>query len=630
MKTRTTIPTANPIMILLLVMFFAGQLFGQNQENSDVPQTIQELEKEIKKVLKETNTPALGVALVDQEGPVWIAGLGKADVEKDKEANENTMFRIGSTSKMFVSLAILKLQEEGRLSLKDKVRDLVPEVEFKNKWEETAPILVEHLLEHTTGWDDFHLPEYAHNDSIPINLKDGLEFHPHSRISRWMPGTRMSYCNSGPGVAAYIVEKVSGKPFEGYIQENFFGPMGMENTTYFLSEAYQQYGATLYLEEKPQDYWHIVMRPSGSINASPKDMAKMVRFFVNRGRVDSLQLISDQSLKRMETPSTTLGAMAGMELGYGLSNYSTPFKGFIYRTHNGGVNGGLSELSYLPEYGVGYSILINAGNGDALYRISNLIREFQTKDFKAPKTNQHTPLDIEQADLSGYYTSINPRMQMSYFIERLLNVQKMWHQGDTVFTKGLLGGDAKSFLAVDPILYGSTETGKNVVARVIDPIAGEVIHIDSQVWKRTSPLLIFGQLGLGALWVLFMVSALIFGPIWFIRYKKGKISGGPNIWVRLWPLLASVFFLVFIVLVFLGLANPFELLGKVSVVSVSIMFITIGFALSAVWSIISIIKERHAKINRMAYWHAALLSGLHLMVAFYFLWFGVIGLQTWA
>ena len=97
---------------------------------------------------------------------------------------------IGSTSKIFVALAVLKLVEQGKLSLDDTLADLAPDVAFENPWEETHPIRVVHLLEHTTGWDDIHLPEYAHNQPDPVSLKEGLDFHPHSRISRWRPGSR--------------------------------------------------------------------------------------------------------------------------------------------------------------------------------------------------------------------------------------------------------------------------------------------------------------------------------------------------------------------------------------------------------------------------------------------------------
>lgn len=128
--------------------------------------------------------------------------------------------------------------------------------------------------------------------------------------------------------------------------------MGMEDMTFFLSENYMRKGATLYTGE-PQDYWHSLMRASGSINASPRDMAKMVELFINRGTINSKKLISENSLNRMETPSTTLGAKVGLENGYGLGLYSSPHKWFNYYKHGGGVRGGISDFSYLPEFQVG-------------------------------------------------------------------------------------------------------------------------------------------------------------------------------------------------------------------------------------------------------------------------------------
>ena len=617
------------ILMLSLFYLFINPSYGQEQEELNSPKTITELQIAIEKVLDETETPAVGLALVNREGPIWLAGLGKADIEKDADANENTMFRIGSTSKMFVSLAILKLQEEGRLSLKDKVRDLVPKIQFKNPWEESSPILVEHLLEHTTGWDDIHLTEYAHNNPKPVSLKEGLDFHPHSRISRWIPGTRMSYCNAGPAVAAYIVEKISGQSFEDYIQENFFQPMGMETMTYLASKSYMKLGATLYIDGKPQDYWHIIMRPSGAINASPNDMAKMVQFFINRGQVDSLQLISKESLKRMETPTTTLGAKAGLEVGYGLSNYSSPYKSFIYRSHNGGVNGGLTDFAYLPDYNIGYTVMINSGNVVALNRIANLIRDFQLKDVQVEKINRIKKLVYQEATIAGYYIPINPRNQMFYFLDRILNVQHIWHNEDSVIRKGLMGGQIQKYLPLNDTCYKSAETGKISMVKVEDPLAGEVVHADIQVLKRVSPWLVFGQLILGALWILFMITAIIFGMIWSIRYWLGKISGGPNIWVRLWPFIASFLFLMVPIAMIIGAKNLFELLGKMSFVSISIMIFTFCFALASGWSVVNVIKERHAKMNKFIYWHSAVLSGLHLLVTCYLLWYGVIGIQTW-
>ena len=123
MVASTVIRKINLLTALLVAISIKAHCIYQEHDSLSPPQTIIELQTAIEKVLEETQTPAAGVALVNKEGPVWVAGLGTADIEKDMVADENTMFRIGSTSKMFVSLSILKLQEEGRLSLKDKVRE---------------------------------------------------------------------------------------------------------------------------------------------------------------------------------------------------------------------------------------------------------------------------------------------------------------------------------------------------------------------------------------------------------------------------------------------------------------------------------------------------------------------------
>ena len=152
------------------------------------------------------HVPGMSIAIVHRDGPEWVAGLGKADLANDRTATATTLFRIGSVSKGFVSLAVLMLVDEGKLSLEDPVQKLAPEVWFDNKWEASDPVRIVHLLENTTGWDDMHLREFA-KDPLTMSSLDALDYDHSSRISRWRPGTRMSYCNSGPAVAALYCGK---------------------------------------------------------------------------------------------------------------------------------------------------------------------------------------------------------------------------------------------------------------------------------------------------------------------------------------------------------------------------------------------------------------------------------------
>ena len=153
--------------IRLLIFIFIFGLFGiacssQNITANKAPaQSIEELQIQLENVLKEMHVPGMSIAIVHRDGPEWIAGLGKADLANDRSATATTLFRIGSVSKGFISLAVLKLVDEGKLSLEDPVQKLAPEVWFDNKWEASDPVRIVHLLENTTGWDDMHLREFA-------------------------------------------------------------------------------------------------------------------------------------------------------------------------------------------------------------------------------------------------------------------------------------------------------------------------------------------------------------------------------------------------------------------------------------------------------------------------------------
>jgi CubicO group peptidase (beta-lactamase class C family) len=600
-------------------------------EETPAPTTIEELQTALADMIAERDIPAIGIAMVDENGPVLLTAIGKADLEADTDANTESIFRIGSTSKMFVALSVLKLVEEGRLSLDDKVSGLAPEIEFENQWESTDPVRIVHLLEHTTGWDDIHLPEYGHNDPTPATLKEGLDFHPHSRVSRWKPGSRYSYCNAGPSVAAYIVAKVSGQDFEDYVQENLFAPMGMETMTYRLSKDVEAKGVTLYDNgNTPQPYWHISVRPSGSINASSADMLKMISFFVNRGAVEGEQIISTASLERMERVGSTPAAAAGQETGYGLSNYTSVHKNWVYRAHNGGMNGGLTELAYLPEHKLGYVFMINSGDGAAFGEISDLIRDFQTRELEAPGLSAGAGISDAHRVLAGYYAPINSRQEVSYFLERVFGIQKIWFEEDRLMRKNLLGGEASGYLAMSPTLFKSDETGVSALSYVIDPLAGPVVHSGMSVLQPVSGLLVFGQLGVAALWAFSIALSIVFLLIWGVRRLRGKIAPGPAIRIRVWPLFAGLSVIVFAWVFMQGMVDPFTALGAPTVISVTIMLATIAFAAFTFAGVHAAVIYRNVEMNRGTYWFSALSSGIQLVIVLYLMFFGVIGIMTWA
>src|SRR5882762_9365758 len=152
----------------------------QKKEDLPHPKTLEELQKAMKDVLEKERVPGAGVALVANGQLLWCGGIGKADRATGREMTCDTEFRVGSISKTFVALALLKLQQEGKLDLNTKLKDVVPEVIVNNQWDATNPVRVANLLEHTAGFDDMSLSEvYNTHDPRDFPLLQVFKAHPN-------------------------------------------------------------------------------------------------------------------------------------------------------------------------------------------------------------------------------------------------------------------------------------------------------------------------------------------------------------------------------------------------------------------------------------------------------------------
>ncbi len=622
---------------LLLLLPAWCQAFATQLESS--PKSIPELQAAIETILKETRTPGAAIVLASRDKVEWAAGLGKSDVAANQPATADTLFRIGSVSKGFVALAALQLQEEGKLKLTDTVKQWVPEVAFRNPWEATNPVRLVHLMEHTSGFDDLHPREYTLNEPTPIALKDALGYGAASRVSRWPPGTRMAYCNSGPAVLAAVVEKVSGKRFEDYVQEHFFQPLHMDSASYFYTSEVERRLTKLYHRDgsTPYPYWHIAFRSAGAINASAKDMANYVRFYLQRGSLDGAQLLQPASLERMERTETLPAAQLGPVAGYGLYNQAILEGPFVFHGHGGAVVGGLTEMAYLPEHGRGYAVMLNSGHGQGLFRITKLLRHYVTRDLTLPALPPVVPVPPRlQQQYAGYYRGISPRNQWLYPFERLIHIQKLDFAADglSATTCGLY---RERWVPVSDRLLRRENQSVATLARL--PEAKGEIWIQSgwHTLKKVPALLVWTELVGMALISLLVLSALLFAPIWGWRRLSGKWDRAGPVSVRVLPLLSAVSLVGFDGLFASGLLGMVTAtyvddftLGVPCFRTVSLMLLSLALPLSVVASFYVLYRERAASMNRVVYWHSVLVAAASGTVAIYYAYWGLIGLRLWA
>jgi CubicO group peptidase (beta-lactamase class C family) len=593
-------------------------------------QSIPELQQQLTKILADSHTPAVSIAIVHREGPEWVTALGKADAASGREATAWTLFRIGSTSKAFASFSVLKLVREGKLSLDTPIHTVIPEIGYDNKWESTDPVRVVHLLEHTTGWDDMHLREYA-KDAPNMSLREALDFGRSSRFSRWRPGTRMSYCNTGPAVAAYIVEKLTGQRFEDYVEQNFFLPIGMKTATYFKPDASQ--AVTLYHDDgkTPFPYWNISYRPAGAINASAQDMAAYVQFYLNRGSVNGTQVVPASEVDRMESPSSTWAAREGLKAGYGLSNYWSFNDGFVFHGHNGGVEGGLTEMAYLPDFGVGYFYSINSGNGDAFSKIGKAIRAYVTLHLQKPAVPAAAALPADAAEYAGFYQPDSPRQEIIRFLDRLAGLSRLHFDNGKMLLSGLNG--TSTFIPVSGHLF--RYTGKDdppepaASAALLTPNAeGRFIHAGVTM-KRIPTWFALLEIAITAFVVLCMISILVYAPVWMIGGLFKKRRRPDERPMRIWPLLAMLSLFAFVAIIILASGDEIGRLGNMTLWSLGIFVTTLAFATAALISAWTAWQTRSEGARRGVRIYSMIVSAALVLATIYLAYWGIIGLRTW-
>jgi CubicO group peptidase (beta-lactamase class C family) len=616
----------------LILPFIATLAFaaGKPAEKPKPAQSIPELQQQLSKILTDTHTPGVSVAIVHRDGPEWVTALGKADVASNRDATAWTLFRIGSTSKAFASFSILKLVREGKLSLDDPIHKLIPEIGYDNKWESTDPVRVVHLLEHTTGWDDMHLREYA-KDAPGMDLRTALDFGRSSRYSRWRPGTRMSYCNTGPAVAAYVVEKITGQRFEDYVEQNFFLPIGMKTATYFKPDPTQ--ATTLYHDDgkTPYLYWNISYRPAGAINASAQDMAAYVQFYLNRGAINGTPLVPPSDIDRMESPASTWAAHDGLKAGYGLSNYWTFNEGFVYHGHNGGVEGGLTEMAYLPENGIGYFYSINSGNGDAFSKIGKAIRAYITLHLQRPVVPAAAALPSDATDYAGWYQPDSPRQELTRFIERLAGLSRLHFNDGKMILSSVNGSN--TFIPVSGHLFryvGKDDPPEPAPsAALLTPNSeGRFIHAGVTL-KRIPTWFAFIEILLTGFVILALISVIAYAPVWIIGgfFKKRRRPAERP--MRIWPLLALLSLIAFVCVIILCSADAIGRLGNVTLWSLAIFATSLAFAAASLISAWVAWRSRAEGARRGVRIYSMIVSAALVIATIYLAYWGIIGLRTW-
>jgi CubicO group peptidase (beta-lactamase class C family) len=375
------------------------------------------LKRHLEKLTRD-NLPGMAVLVARDGKVVFQGGFGFADIGKKTPVTAETKFRIGSVSKQFTAAAILRLAEDGKLSLDDKLEKYFP------GFPGGGGIAVHQLLTHTSGLHSYtSKPEFMARVSKPIAPADLIAWFRDDKPD-FAPGAGFAYNNSAYFLAGEIVAKVSGKSLDGYLRATFFEPLGMKDTGIFVN-ATPPAGIALGYSMSgdsagPALDWDMSWAGgAGALYSTVGDLFKWNEALFG-GKV-----VKPESFTKMTTPVKLPPGVDGLSYGYGLM--MAPVSRLPSISHGGGLNGWSSDLLRMPEQKCTVVALANAmppvSRREPAGVARNIVEKLLAAEIKAlPALKEDPKVDKKTyADFAGRYDYKNAVMTITVEDGRLMS-----------------------------------------------------------------------------------------------------------------------------------------------------------------------------------------------------------------
>jgi len=319
---------------------------------------IDEFRPSVTKAMKDTKMVGAAIALVDTEGILWTEGFGYTDRKRRTAVTPDTPFLINCMGKTFTATAVMIAVEDGLLDLDEPITTYLPDFKLYSRYEENPEkkITLTHLLSLKSGLPQVTTIGNMFESSTDVSFEEQIR----SIYGTWLVCPVGHYVYSGVNLdlAAYIIQVASGKPFEQYMTERLFRPLGMSNTALGPQSA-------LKLKDRARGHFRGFKKPpatnillgNSGVCTSARDLSRFVQLHLNRGKIDGKTIVSESllSFDVMYKPRSGDNGqnLYGLGIFIGLRN-----DGLIL--YHGGLGGGFASfMLWYPEYGLGIVVLSN-------------------------------------------------------------------------------------------------------------------------------------------------------------------------------------------------------------------------------------------------------------------------------
>ena len=408
---------STPIMLaLVIVLSTSGSARGQENEvtaggNGPTASSQQQgptdraemeafMDKELGKEMEKHHIAGAAVSVV-KDGKLFFAkGYGHADLKKGIPVDpEQTTFRIGSVTKLYTWTAVMQLAEQGKLDLNADVNTYL---DFRVPDTYPQPITLKDLMTHTAGFEDRYYERLAKDPNDLMPPREWLVSHMPARVRP--PGEVAAYSSYGAALAGYIVARVSGEPYDQYVQEHILNPLGMAHTTArsptpqdiraHASEGYTYEDGAFKAFPDYSDMGQPAMAPAGGMQSSATDMARFMIAQLQDGRPGDANTAEARILNKSTTQQmhSTLYTPDPRLLGTAYGFFDFTDNGQRTIGHSGGSDPIFSLLLLLPDQNLGVFVAYNSeGGGDLINQHLGFQRAFFDNYYPAPAVERVQP-----------------------------------------------------------------------------------------------------------------------------------------------------------------------------------------------------------------------------------------------
>lgn len=427
---------------------------------------INDIQTALDKLARQHKVPGASLGVMSGDETIELV-TGLANVNTSTPVTNDTMFQIGSNTKVFTSTLVMLLVDQGQVDLDAPVRKYLPEFKLADA-RAMERITVRQLLTHTNGIDAAdYFEDFGLGDESLARFVESLA--PFGQV--YAPGDMWSYCNSGFSIAGLLIEKVTGKPFRQAFHDLLLTPLGMTRTTVRVEDMLVRPSAAGHVTPPgggdpivtPTPILPVCSAAAGSLTAStPNDLFTFVRMHLDGGcGPDGRPFLSEQSAKAMQQPQAKLPASSlgeAMGIGWIMSNWD----GERVIGHGGGTVGQYSFLQVLADRRFGVVLLTNGPGGGFLWRdLARYLFE-ELADVKVPELPK-APDDPPKLDLRRY-TGVYRRLHM----ETEIRLKSGKLVGAVKYTGPLKGVDGAEEFILRPIDPETFVTGPEGVAEFLD------------------------------------------------------------------------------------------------------------------------------------------------------------------